>query len=60
MIVGIMLSCTLGVDVLDWIGLSMVALLINGGTVVFDVGTVVLRIGLVSLGGAVASSKITR
>ncbi len=59
MIVGIVLFCTLGVGVSDLIGLSMVALLINEGTVVFDMGTVVLGIGLISCGGAVASSKVT-
>ncbi len=59
-LVGIIFSCTLGVGVTVWIGLSIITLCIDECNIVFDLRTVVFGIGFVACGGAVASYKVTR
>ncbi len=54
----LLVACTLGVDVLV-IGLSMIAVMVDGCAIVCGVGTVACFVGLVSHGGAVVLSKVT-
>jgi hypothetical protein len=53
------LHCTLGVGILFWIDLLMVAFVSDGHVVTFSVVVCILLVVLVLFGGAVVSSKVT-